>query len=75
MKGDPYYIKARYIGECSICRQEIRPGERCLYFPLKNRNHPGGRSLQCEKHEECRRDNERVMSAIHDEDFFPNRSL
>jgi len=68
MKGDPYYITVRYPGECSICHRKIYPGERALYFPRK-------RGLQCEVDEKCHEANKETMSAIHDEDFFPNRSL
>lgn len=32
-QNDPRWITARYRGRCT-CGQEIRPGDRAMYYPL-----------------------------------------
>lgn len=32
-QNDPHWIIARYRGRCA-CGQEIRPGDRAMYYPL-----------------------------------------
>jgi hypothetical protein len=45
MRGDPYWLKARFPGECAKCKARFAKGGRIFYYPRD------GRTL-CEK-DEC----------------------
>lgn len=36
MKGDPYWITAKYPGTCAKCQVKINKGERIFYYPNGN---------------------------------------
>lgn len=40
VKGDPYWLTARYRGECAGCGTAIRKGDRAFYWPK-------GKRLEC----------------------------
>jgi predicted RNA-binding Zn-ribbon protein involved in translation (DUF1610 family) len=55
VKGDPYWIRARYPSTCRSCDERIVEGSRAFYWPK------GGRlKLQCES---CGADGERIFLA------------
>jgi hypothetical protein len=43
VKGDPYFLAARYDGTCFTCEEHIEKGSQILYWPKG-----GARKVQCE---------------------------
>ena len=51
----PYWLTARYDGECSHCHRKVKKGERIFYFP-------NGRSVFCDA-EDCGERESRAFEA------------
>lgn len=60
-KGDPYWITARYAGNCNKCGEKINPGDRIFYYPKGSYCYKGDCAIAAEKD---------FVALVQDEDFY-----
>jgi len=61
VKGDPYWLTARYPGACKGCGAAIRKGDRAFYWPK-------GKRIECTV---CGDHSERRFLAETADEYFP----